>query len=90
LIFGGFVAGLLVPHRFWRWAGGIWLGQIIGFVYCIATDPRVGPLMPLGFFIVLPMTSLWGLLGSCFGAGAGKLLRRFKGKNGTQLFWDQL
>jgi len=77
LFIGGFVAGLFAPRRFWLWADGIWLGQIIGFVWCIATSPRVGPPAPIAFFIYLPATSVWGLFGSCFGAGTGKLFRRF-------------
>ena len=77
LLVGGAIAGLLVPRRFWRWAVGIWLGQMIGFVQCMATYRRVGPLAPLGFLMFLPMYSLWALLGSCLGAAAGKLLRRF-------------
>ena len=76
LLIGGAIAGLLAPRRFWLWAVGIWLGQMIGFSQCMATSPRVGPLAPLGFIVFLPLSSLWGLLGSCLGAGAGKLLRK--------------
>jgi hypothetical protein len=77
LLIGGFVAGSFAPRRFWLWAVGLWFGQMIGFIGCIASVPRVGPLAPLGFLVFLPMYSLWGLLGSCVGAGTGKLFRRF-------------
>ena len=77
LFAGGFIIGLLVPRRFWLWAIGIWLGQSIVFVWYMATSAGGGPLAPLGLFVFLPMSSLLGLLGSCFGAGIGKLFRRF-------------
>lgn len=77
LFVGGLVAGLLVPRLFWLWALGILLGQIIGFAWCMATSAGGGPLALLGLFVFLPKYSLWGLLGSCFGAGGGKLFRRF-------------
>ncbi|MDZ7617468.1 MAG: hypothetical protein U1E05_10715 [Patescibacteria group bacterium] len=73
LLIGGFVAGLFVPRRFWLWAVGIWLGQMIGFAWCMGMSPRSGPLWPFGFFVFLPAFSLWGLLGACLGAGVGKL-----------------
>ena len=76
LFMGGFVVGSLVPRRCWLWAVGIWLGQIIGFTWCMAASRRIGPLAPLGFFICLPLYSLWGLFGSYLGAGVGALVRR--------------
>ncbi len=76
LLIGGAIAGVIAPRRFWLWAVGIWLGQMIGFIQCMAASPRLGPLAPLGFLVFLPMSSLWGLLGAYLGAGASKLLRR--------------
>ena len=71
LLIGGFVAGLLVPRRPRLWAIAIWLGQCVGFFWCIAHSPRVGPLAPLGFILFLPMYSVLSLLG----AAVGSLLR---------------
>lgn len=77
LFVGGFVAGFLVPRRFWLWALGILVGQIIGFVWCMATTSGGGgPLMLLGLCFFLPKCSLWGLLGSYLGAEGGKLFRK--------------
>jgi hypothetical protein len=77
MLIGGIIAGLFVARRFWLWAVGIWLGQIIGFVWCAAMGPTVGPLAPVGFLMCLPLFSLWGLFGSGVGAAAHILFRRF-------------
>ncbi len=76
LLIGGFVAGLVAPRRFWLWAVAIWLGQCIGFFWCVATAPRVGPLAPLGFILFLPMYSGLSLFGSALGSRAGLLLMK--------------
>ena len=72
LLISGFVAGLLVPRRFWLWAIAIWLGQCVGFFWSMAHAPRVGSLAPLGFIVFLPMYSVLSLLG----AAVGSLLRK--------------
>jgi len=75
LLLGGFVAGLLHPQRFWRWAIAIWLGQIVGFFWGMHTLARVAPFAPLGFILFLPMYSLWSLFGAFLG-GEVRLLRK--------------
>jgi hypothetical protein len=77
LVIGGFLAGIVVPRKFWLWALGIWCGQMIGFAWGMITAPESGAeaLASLGFFYVLPRTSLWGLVGSGIGAGIGYLGR---------------
>lgn len=84
LLLGGFAAGLLLPRRFWLWAVAIWLGQIVGFFWCMHMTARVGPLAPLGFIVFLPLYSLWSLLGAFLGARAGTSLRKwFHGRTQT-------
>ncbi|MEN6365630.1 MAG: hypothetical protein ABFC88_02315 [Thermoguttaceae bacterium] len=73
LLIGGFVAGFLVPRRFLLWALGIWLGQVIGFVWDMGIIPTGSPLWRFGLFVFLPVFSLCGLLGTCLGAGVSKL-----------------
>jgi hypothetical protein len=76
LAVGGLLAGLFAPRRFWLWGLSIWLGQIIGFIWCIVASHEIGPLAPLGF-LLLAVTSMWGLAGSSVGAIVGKLCRKF-------------
>lgn len=84
LLFGGFAAGLLIPRRFRLWAVAIWLGQVVGFFWCMLMTSRIGPLAPLGIILFLPLYSLWSLLGAFLGSRAGTLLRKwFHGRRQT-------
>ncbi len=69
LLVGGAIAGFLLPRRFWLWAVGMWVGQMIGFIQCMAETSRPGSLAPFGFLVLLPIYSIWGMFGA--GAGAG-------------------
>jgi hypothetical protein len=71
-------AGLIMPSRFWRWALGVWLGQIVGFLWCLLLSDRIGPLAAVGFLLFLPLYSLCALLGAAVAAAAHSLLRQFK------------
>ncbi len=73
LIAIGFVAGIIAPSRFWLWAVGIWLGQLLVFVFQLLMF-RSGPLWPLGM-VFLFVLSFLSLIGSAVGAGCRSALR---------------
>ena len=75
LVLGGTAAGCLLPKRFLLWPVGIWVGQAVGFLWCMHLNQRIAPLAPLGFIFFLPIYSLWSLLGSYLGAQAAGFLR---------------
>ena len=68
LLASGFIGGILSQRYFWI-SGGIWIGQMIGFLECIySTTPiHLGPLWPIGFFICLPLFSFLSSIGAIFG-----------------------
>ncbi len=73
----GVISGLICPRWWWAPAFGIYIGQVIGTWYCLPSDP----LLPLGWFVTLPIASLATLAGTAVGAimrvALGTARRRF-------------
>lgn len=74
LVAAGFIPACFSARRFWLWAVGAWLGQIIAFFLLVLRAP--GALWPLGF-LFLCFYSLLSLAGAGLGAGVHLLFRRF-------------
>ena len=66
----GVVAGAAIPRWFWACAVGMYIGQASAAILLI----RSGPLMPLGFLLMLPLMSGLTLIGSSLGAATRTLL----------------
>jgi hypothetical protein len=75
LVVAGFIPACLSARRFWLWAAGAWVGQLVGFVLVIMRY-GAGPLWPLGL-VFLCFYSLLSLAGAGLGAGIHLVIRRF-------------
>lgn len=73
LVAAGFIPACFSALRFWLWAVGVWLGQVIAFLVLVLQAP--GALWPLGF-LFLSAYSLLSLAGAGLGAGVHLLFRR--------------
>ena len=74
LVAAGFIPACFSAHRFWLWAVGVWLGQVIAFLALMLRE--AGSLWPLGL-LFLCFSSLLSLAGAGLGAGVHLLFRRF-------------
>jgi hypothetical protein len=73
LVIAGFLPACLTPGGFWRWATGVFVGQLTAFMVMSVQQP--GALWPVGIGF-LAAYSLWGLLGATLGAALGRKLSK--------------
>ena len=76
LVIAGFVPACLSARRFWLWAAGAWLGQLLAFAFLLARSDEPGGLWPLGLLFSF-YYALLSLAGAGLGAGVHLLFRRF-------------
>ena len=77
LFVAGFLPACLSARRFWRWAFGVWLGQVTAFAILVVATPTVGAnLWPVGL-LFLTLCSLLSLIGASVGAALHVLLFRY-------------
>ena len=74
LFVAGFIPACFSSRRFWLWAFGTWLGQLIAFLVLVLRFGG-GPLWPLGVLFLF-VYALWSLAGAGLGAGVHYLFRR--------------
>jgi hypothetical protein len=75
LAVAGFIPACLSARRFWLWAAGAWVGQLVGFALLIVHYGS-GPLWPAGL-VFLCFSSLLSVAGAGVGAGIHLIFRRF-------------
>ena len=74
LVTAGFIPACFSARRFWIWAVGVGLGQMIAFLALMLRES--GSLWPLGL-VFLCFSSILSLAGAGLGAGVHLLFRRF-------------
>ena len=67
LLVAGFIPACVSARRFWLWALGAWLGQVLAF-FVLLLRFQSGPLWPVGLFF-LSIYALFSLAGAALGAG---------------------
>ena len=66
LFIAGFIPACFSAPRFWLWAIGAWLGQVLAF-FVLLLRIQSGPLWPVGF-LFLSLYALFSLAGAALGA----------------------
>ena len=74
LVVAGFIPACLSARRFWLWAAGAWVGQLVGFALLIVRYGS-GPLWLAGL-VFLCFYSLLSVAGAGLGAGIHLIIRR--------------